>query len=327
MQTRAREVLSGDVDAAVPRFFLYGDEEYDPDRDFLHSEMIATRSGPNNWIIAPHTHPAHAQLLYVTEGGGRIHIEGHDFALPPPCLVVVPCGLVHDIAWHAGTDGVVVNVAATYLAILTERDARLMEGMTRPAVFALEADNVQERQLRSAFLILQREFIGNAPGRRTALMAHLLQVLVDLLRLHRIDQSAATLVRHRDHDILLRYRELLETHFRRQKRLGFYAHALGVTPARLNNACRNVAGASAARLLHERLVVEAKRYLLFAHVSVAEVSHALGFSDPAYFNRFFVKRVGTPPGAFRAGAAGRATRSPGAAVSVKRTEGVSSAQR
>src|SRR5690606_934070 len=60
----------------IPRYFLYGDAEEDTERDFLHCEAIATRSGANNWIIRPHAHPAHVQILFVSQGGGELNVEG-----------------------------------------------------------------------------------------------------------------------------------------------------------------------------------------------------------------------------------------------------------
>jgi len=53
------------------------------------------------------------------------------------------------------------------------------------------------------------------------------------------------------------------------------------------------------RLLHDRLVLEAKRKLSFSHQSVKEISYELGFEDPAYFSRFFKNHAGIAPQDFR----------------------------
>jgi len=50
-------------------------------------------------------------------------------------------------------------------------------------------------------------------------------------------------------------------------------------------------------------VLAAKRNLVYTSMTVSVVSHTLGFSDPAYFTRFFKREVGVSPKEFRRQAA------------------------
>jgi AraC family transcriptional regulator, transcriptional activator of pobA len=52
-------------------------------------------------------------------------------------------------------------------------------------------------------------------------------------------------------------------------------------------------------LIARRLLEAAQRDLVFTPSPVQKVAYSLGFSDPAYFNRFFRRMTGTTPGAFR----------------------------
>lgn len=47
-------------------------------------------------------------------------------------------------------------------------------------------------------------------------------------------------------------------------------------------------------------MLEAKRALVYTAVTGAEIGHDVGFDDPAYFNRFFTRRMGIAPGKWRA---------------------------
>jgi methylphosphotriester-DNA--protein-cysteine methyltransferase len=49
----------------------------------------------------------------------------------------------------------------------------------------------------------------------------------------------------------------------------------------------------------QRAMLEAQRSLLYGNLSIGEVGYALGFSDPAYFTRFFTRHAGRSPAAFR----------------------------
>ena len=52
-------------------------------------------------------------------------------------------------------------------------------------------------------------------------------------------------------------------------------------------------------VLHERILLEAKRILLYTDHTVARVAHMTGFEDPAYFSRFFAQRTGQSPASWR----------------------------
>ena len=74
-----------------------------------------------------------------------------------------------------------------------------------------------------------------------------------------------------------------------------------MTPARLNAACKRAVGVTAGRVIRQRLLLEAKRSLIYTSMTANEIAYDLGFADPAYFSRFFRQHTGRTPSAFRAG--------------------------
>lgn len=284
----------------IPSFFLYDEALADVELDFLHVEAIHIRSRVHDWTIRPHAHPEHFQFLLITEGGGRIRVEGEEWPLDPPTVVVIPSTAVHEIRFAPESDGFALTVAASYVMANAQADPVIASGVAAAGRYRAEGRDGDGYGLLDAFRWLEREFVGAAPGRRTAISAHFQRMLIALARLK--DQGlppGGPLVR-RDADIVVRYRRLIEEHFRQALPLTTYAERLNITYARLNSACRIVAGKSALKLMHDRQMIEAKRNLLYTSMSVAEVGHAIGFQDPAYFCRFFTRHAGRSPGAFRA---------------------------
>jgi AraC family transcriptional regulator, transcriptional activator of pobA len=284
---------------SIPRFFLYGEPPEDVELDFLHVEQIRLRSGRHDWLIAPHAHPEHTQILLVQQNGGSIRIEGQYYPAQAPCLMLIPAGMVHAITFSPETDGVVATIANAYLRDLSRVEQGLLPLIRTPCSHALAADSASLSELSAAFEAMLREFVWQAPGRRAAIAAHLQRVLVELLRLSAQEAQAATTLARRNLDLAHRYRELIERHFRERHAVAFYAGQLHVTPARLNVACNDAAGKSATNLLFDRVVIEAKRHLHYTNLGVAEIAHVLGFSDAAYFTRFFTRRAGMAPSRFR----------------------------
>jgi AraC family transcriptional activator of pobA len=97
-----------------------------------------------------------------------------------------------------------------------------------------------------------------------------------------------------------RFKALLNASFREQREIAFYANLLGITPTQLNRVCREELQQSALGVINNRLVMEAKRDLAYSSLSVKEIALTLGFSDPAYFSRFFTKQTRHSPTDFRA---------------------------
>ena len=98
---------------------------------------------------------------------------------------------------------------------------------------------------------------------------------------------------------LQRFRALVDRSFRAHKSVAFYAGELGITPTQLNRVCREVPGKSALGMINARLLLEAERDLVYTFIGVKEIALSLGFSDAAYFSRFFSKQKRCTPTQFR----------------------------
>lgn len=288
----------------IPQVHLYGELPSDPELDFLHVESINVRSSINNWTIAPHSHPDHAQFLLVTRGGGILRIEDRALAIVPPALIFIPTSLVHAIDFEPGTDGTVITASLGYLRGLVRDDLVLTAALERTLCRHLgdsDTATALPNELQSAFLSLADEFVWSAPGRRSAIAAHMLRILVGLVRAGgQSDTDEDTITSARSLQLLQRYRALIEANFRKGLPIGYYAKMLRVSQTSLNAACRHHCGRSAMSLVHDRLMIEAKRSLLYTQLSVSDIAQALGFQEPAYFCRFFSKRAGRAPSLFRA---------------------------
>lgn len=286
----------------IPSFFLYGDEQRDEDLDTLHIEPIRERSKRHDWIIHPHVHPDHAQILWISEGGASFQIEEDSFEAVPGSFTVQPAGMIHSIRFRPGTEGRVITAAQSFINDIARDDPRLVDVTRHAGSHMIQSDRVLNG-VRHAMDELLIEANSEQPGRRMLMRAHFISVLVSLLRVSALDAEAGPAHRDRDFELVSRYRVLLERHFRTEKSLTFYASALGASTQRLNAACKARASKTASEVLYERILIEAKRCLRYTEMTVAEIGHSIGYDDPAYFNRFFSQREGVPPGSYRSNAA------------------------
>ena len=290
--SRRREGFPG-----VPVFKLYGEHEQWPTPDMLHCETIAARSLLHNWQIRPHQHHGLFQIVYLKTGQARIRFDDDERDMRAGELVLVPQMCVHGFHFAPDAQGHVLTLAYPLLDRVGGDAGAALLALRKPRLHALPADEEGE-SLRSHIAALDREYRSVAPHREMILESLIAAVLAWLAR--QLAPAAPELAHaSRGARHLASYCQLIEAEYAQQHPVSWYARRLGITSAHLNALCRSASGQSALELVHERLLLEARRTLVYTAMSVSQISHALGFADPAYFTRFFKQRIGMSPRAFR----------------------------
>ncbi|MGC9493548.1 helix-turn-helix domain-containing protein [Vibrio genomosp. F10] len=93
--------------------------------------------------------------------------------------------------------------------------------------------------------------------------------------------------------------ELIDLHYKEEKKCQFYASKLALTSKRLNEIVKGERGKTVTQLIHDRIVLEANRDLVFSDKTIKTIALELGFEDPAYFSRFYRKKMSESPAGFR----------------------------
>jgi AraC family transcriptional regulator, transcriptional activator of pobA len=284
----------------LARFGLYGEGAGSLAPEFLHLEPISSRSALHHWTIAPHSHPRIHQLLLLENGGAHLLADEAAMDLAPLSLVAIPSHCVHAFRFEPGTEGWVFSFAVDLL-----NDPRLA-GIVPTDLFTRRGASVTAVEPGTASLARLRWLLGDmasasaegALARPTpciiAQVALLLATAGELLA-----DRATPAAEDRQRALALRYRQLVDARFRDGLDVADYARLLGASVATLTRACRAVLDAAPGEVLRARLLLEALRDLTFTSASVAAISDRLGFSDPAYFARFFKQRTGRTASEFR----------------------------
>jgi len=278
---------------AIPTYELYGEDIAGPDLDILHCETIAARSTVHAGLISPHRHANLFQLFYLRCGEVRMTLEGNDLEPRTPCVIAIPSITVHGFAF-SGVDGWVLTMPDVLIERLLVQAPGLLPHLDKPRI--VDADC---REIETLFSRIGDEFIDIRPGRLLSIQACLELILVWLARRLLDEEERGVAVQSNAAAHARRFRQLVESGFREQRTLDRYAQDLGMTTTQLNRVCRTVFGKSALGVIHDRLLLEARRNLVYTSMTVAEVGYALGFSDPSYFTRFFVRATNIAPSEFR----------------------------
>lgn len=288
---------------AIPIYKLYGYGNVWTAPDPLFCETIAAQEKLHNWHVAPHKHADLFQILFLESGEVTVSLDGVAQAVGPGHLVLVPQLVVHEFVFRPGSGGYIVTLTYALLRELCQRHAMTLAAQPDPAVLAI-GQAVVDRYLAATLHRLDHEYRSlHDPQRGPMLEALLAVVLVWIHRHHRQHESEAAALdpgsRHLAH-----YGRLIDEHFRAQHQVHWYARRIGVTPAHLNAIAQALIGKSALALIHERLLLEARRELIYTPRTVNVIADSLGFADPAYFTRFFRRLQQQSPREFRHAHAG-----------------------
>ena len=92
---------------------------------------------------------------------------------------------------------------------------------------------------------------------------------------------------------------LVEKHYRKIHSVAKYAEMLYLSPKSLAKRLHSAGYKTPTEVIHDRILLQAKRELRFSDKNIKEIAFELGFEDPAYFSRLFSRKEGASPLAYR----------------------------
>ena len=248
----------------------------------VHYDKLSNLAGFFGRNMPVHRHDRFFQVHYVQSGAVRVYLDDQQYLESGPMFFLTPPTIPHAFVTEADSEGHVLTVRQQLVWELIGADPALAPAPQVPPVCVALARLGPQfagevRRLEGLFHELQREIAGQGPGREPALEALTRLLMISLLRLS-ANSLTARPARHEDLQIFHRFNELIEARYLEHWPLGRYASSLGVTEARLNDVCRRIADLPSKRLVHERVMQESKRLLLFTGSSINEICYQLGLS-------------------------------------------------
>jgi AraC family transcriptional activator of pobA len=296
-------VYAGEDMDKIPFYALYGDNHPINELDFLHMEPDpeAGRHGPVEGDIHPHRHENLHQFIYLERGRILPNLDAIKSVCDAPCVISIPPMAVHSVHIEPGSRRYLLTVSGSFISrTLAESEIPHIERiLARSAAIRLRRDCYPGDQIHGLMTLIHKEFLGHLEARVSLISALLKALLIQLGRLAYAEGDYRW-GNPQQSSIYRRFRTAVEEHYRDHWEVQRYAELLGVTKGRLNAICQQTTGCAPSQIIHNRLLLEAKRNLVYTNKTINMIAYELGFADPNYFSRFFRRYSGETATAFKA---------------------------
>lgn len=295
MPTPAIRRRSARKDGNVPHFALYGEADAN-DTPRLHIEDIQTRSRLYRWDINAHLHGNLYQMVCVLSGPVEIFLDDKRHAPTHPAAVIVPPGVVHAFHFAPETEGYVLTLNTHWAhnaELELDEACRVLFAMPR----LLDMEQAQADGVGVLLGELMKEF-RLPDGPKSPATGWLARAIVWRMA-QRLTVGPGTQGKSPQHALFTRFRLLIEEHYAQHWPVAKYARALNLTVERLNRLCKQQANITAFEFVQQRVLQEACRRLIYIAMPVSQLAYELGFTDAAYFCRFFKRHTGLSPNQYR----------------------------
>jgi AraC family transcriptional activator of pobA len=250
----------------------------------------------------PHRHNFY-EICFFDKGGGVHDIDFNASEIKQMSLHFLSPGQIHLLSGTQENQGHVIAFTAEFLA-----DSSLFAGNCLhdlPFFNPVKANHTLELNKEEyTYLLILLHHIASDYQKMGAKAREIIQGYLKILLLkckYLFYQKQKSIIPVEDNAVKLisRFKHLVEQHYKKLHQVQQYSDLLCISPSHLNKCCKQVTGITASELIMQRILVEAKRLLIFTEISSKEIAYFLHFDDPAYFSRIFRKKAGYSPTVFK----------------------------
>jgi len=252
----------------------------------------------------PHKHQWQ-ELIYLKSGRGKHSIDDNVFELESNTFYLIGKGQVHDFLEGYDLHGFIIRFVDNFLPPTGLNTQNSLNSTLLGSIIMTNELHVPHPEVLHYESLIENLYyeykMNNLTYAKSEIIQYLLLALLSKLE-RRVRQMSKEIIGANSdkqtrlfHSFLL----LIEENFKTQHKINYYSKELGVDSRKLTTITKYFASKTPKQILNERLMVEAKRMLLYTGNSSKEISYFLGYDDPAYFSRFFKIFTGVSPQKFK----------------------------
>jgi AraC family transcriptional regulator, transcriptional activator of pobA len=237
--------------------------------------------------------------IVIIESGASMHfIDENKITVRSKEILCIPKGGVRSCNFTEVSNGYILSFFSELFS------AEQYNVISKLEIFSpylksklLVFDDGSWREMIELFNVLNLQFLKFKSGADKSCIRHLL--LAFCIKIDGLGKATS----HGDGDkysnLCCLFIECLETNYRKQHSAKYYSFNLNCTSRQLSKLLVRTFGKATQKLITDRIILEAKRELIYSDRSIKELAWFLGFEDQLYFTKVFKKITQISPLKFR----------------------------
>lgn len=238
-------------------------------------------------------------IFWIKKGKGTYHIDFDEYTFDDNVLFFLSPGQVFTVDSEEIKEAYKLSFVRDFYCIQTHDKEISCNGVLFNNIYETPFIQLGENDAKKLQFILDElieEFDQDKAAQYDMLQSYLKQFIIHSVR---VQKNKAQLKDDIESKLFKDFSTLVEFNFTKLHSVTEYAERLGISPKSLTKHFQKIRVQKPRDFIKNRIVLEAKRKLIYTDFSVKEIAFDLGFNDPAYFTRFFTKATQKSPLQFK----------------------------
>jgi len=247
-----------------------------------------------------HTERQNTYAIYwIKEGSGKYNIDFKQYEFDDNVIFFLSPGQVFTVDSEKVKTAYKLSFVRDFYCIQTHDQEVACNGLLFNNIYETPFVKPCVKETKKLNFILESlvdEFQNSATAQYDMLQTYLKQFIINAVR---VKNENSTIKQDSNTRLFRDFSFLVEQNFKKLHSVTEYANRLGLSPKSITKHFQKMGATTPSDFIKNRILLEAKRMLIYTDFTVKEIAYELGFNDPAYFSRFFTKAENKSPLQFK----------------------------
>ena len=238
-------------------------------------------------------------IYWIQEGSGTYNIDFKQYNFDDNVLFFLSPGQIFTVDSEQIKTAYKLTFVSNFYCIQTHDAEVACNGILFNNIYETPFVKPCAKETAKLNFILENlieEFQQKETAQYDMLQSYLKQFIISAVRV----QKENNLIKEDTETRLFKdFSLLVEQNYKTMHSVTDYANRLGISPKSITKHFKKTGSKTPSDFIKNRIILEAKRLLIYTDKTVKEIAFDLGFNDPAYFTRFFTKAILKSPLQFK----------------------------